>query len=132
MVGLLQSYTVSLDGLYHLVDSGILGYHGVLQLYSHTLQAYTLLFGHALYGHTRHHRNHLGHLVGIYYQSLFALAVAPAVVQLFQLRGKGCLAVAITGCQLVVLVLHRLLLLFAGIGQLLLLLNNLGWNLCVA
>ena len=132
MVGLFQSHAVALDGFHHLVDGSILCYHVVLQLYSHTLQADTLLFGHALCGHTCHHRYHFGHLVGIHHLSLFVFAIGPALVQLFQLFGQRGLAVAIACSQFVVLVLHRFLFLFAGFGQLMLLLDNLGWNMGVA
>ena len=132
MVGLFQSYTVTLDGLYHLVDGSILSYHVVLQFCGHALQSDTLLFSHTLGGHTGHHRYHLGHLVGIYSKLFAALAVSPALVQLLQLLVEHHLTVAIAGSQFVVLVLHRLRLLLLHLFQFLLLLDYLGWHLCIA
>ena len=64
MVAGAQSNTVALDGLYHLVDGLILGYHLTLETFSHTLQTYALAGGNPAHGHSRHYRYYLGHIVG--------------------------------------------------------------------
>ena len=131
MVGLFKSHAVALNGLYHLVDSGILSNNVVLKFYGHTLQADTLLLGHTLSWHTSHHRYNLCHLVGINHLSLFAFALCPALVQNSKLFLKCQLVVAITCCQFVVLILNSSLLLVLNFFQLFLLLNYLWWNLSV-
>ena len=132
MVGVFQSDTVTLDGLHHLVDGGILGNDGILQRDSHTLQTDTLLFSHPLGRHTRHHRNDFCHLFSIYHLTLFALAGTPTFVQEFQLRLEHRLTVTVAGSQLEVLVLHRQLLLLLDAGDLFLLLRNLRRYLGIA
>ena len=129
MVGILQTHTVSLDGLHHFVDGLILSNHGVLQFLSHTLQADTLLFSHPLCRYTRHHRYDLSHLFGIYDLTFLVFTLAPALVHRLQFSLQLCLSVTIACSQFEVLVLHRQLLFLLHIGNLLLLLSDLGRHL---
>ena len=129
VVGLLQSDAVALDGLHHLVDGLVLCDDGILQLLRHALQTDTLLFGHTLGRHTRHHRYHLGHLVSVDHLPLLVNARAPALVHLLQFCLEHRLTVAIAGSQFEVLILHGPLFLFLHLGNLFLLFHNLLRNL---
>ena len=82
MIRLFQSYTVALDGVYHLVDSLILCDDVRLQLLSHTLQANTFLLSHTLYGYSGHHAYYLSHLfIGDGLTHIY-LAFLPFAIQL--------------------------------------------------
>ena len=131
MIRLLQAYTVSLDGTYHLVDSLVLTYHRALQLLRHTLQTDSLLFSHSLYGHSRHHRYHISHLLCIYHLTFLAFAVLPLLIEGLKVDLQLGLTIAIACCQLEVLILHSSILLFLHLCYLLLYLNYLWWNLSV-
>ena len=129
VVGLFQTHTVALDGFHHLVDGGILGDDRVFQLRAHHTQTGTLGLGHALHGHAGHHRHDVGHFFLCHRLTCAALAVAPVVVHLLKLLLKHQLAVAVTGCQLVILVLYGTLFLLFHRLYLLLLLGDLRWYL---
>ena len=131
MVGILQSYTVALDGLHHLLDSCILTDNRVLQFLSHTLQTDTFLLSHPLGWYTCHHRDDLSHLFGIDHLTLLTFALRPTLVEQFQLCLEHRLTVSVASCEFEVLVSHCQLLFFFDAGNLLFLLSNLRWHLCI-
>ena len=131
MVGLAQTHTVALDGLHHLVDGGILGNDVLLQLCRHAFQANALGLGHALHGHTRHHRHHVGNLLLGHHLAGGGIAGSPFLLQVGQLALQLLLAVAIACCQFEVLVLHGILLLLLDEANLLLLLDDGRRHLCM-
>ena len=131
MVGILQAYTVTLDGLHHLVDGRILGDDSVLQFLGHPLQTDTLLLSHSLCRHTCHHRDDLSHLFCVDHLSLLTFALRPALVELLQLCLEHRLTVSVASSQFEVLVSHSLLLLLLDAGNLLFLLSNLWRHLSI-
>ena len=128
MIRLFQANAVALDGLYHLLDSRILCNHRRFQLLLQVLQTNTLRLFHTLYGNTRHHRNHLGHLFLCNHLALFVLSVCPFLLQHQQILLKLQLLVAIARSQLKVLTAHGQLFLLLGLCNLLLHFRNLRWN----
>ena len=129
MIRLLQAYTVSLDGTYHLVDSLVLTYHRTLQLLRHTLQTDSLLFSHTLHRYSRHHRYHISHLLSINHLTLLAFAVLPLLIEGLKVGLQLRLTIAIASCQLEILILNGSILLILHLCYLLLYLNYLWWNL---
>ena len=120
MIRLLQTYTVSLYGTYHLVDGLVLTYHRALQLLRHTLQTDSLLLSHTLHGYSRHHRYHIGHLLCIYHLTLLAFAVLPLLIEGLKVDLQLRLTIAIACCQFEVLILHSSILLILHLCYLLL------------
>ena len=131
VVGILQSYTVALDGLHHLLDSCILTDNSVLQFLGHTLQTDTFLLSHPLGRYTCHHRDNLSHLFGIDHLALLAFALRPTLVEQLQFRLKHRLTVSVASCEFKVLISHCQLLLLLDAGNLLFLLSDLWWHLCI-
>ena len=126
VVGVFQSHAVALDGFHHLLYGGILGNHGLFQLVAHHAKTGALGLGHALNGHACHHRYHISHFFLGHGLTRLVGAVAPGFVELAQLLLQLTLLVAVTGCQFVVLVLHRIALLCLQLFYLFLLGHNLG------
>ena len=80
MVGFFQSYTVTLYGTHHLVDSLILSNDLLFQFLSHTFQADTFFLSHALNRYPRHHRNHFSHLFGSHFLTHVNFAIQPFAI----------------------------------------------------
>ncbi len=124
MVGIPESDAVALDGLHHLVDGCILSHNLVLQRVGHIAQTLGVALGHALYGHSRHARHHIGYFLLGYGLSGSHVAGGPLLIELLQFVLQGNLPVAVACSQLVVLVAHGRLLLQLDVVDFLLLLGH--------
>ena len=129
VVGVFQSHAVALNGLHHLFDSLVLRNHLFLKLFSHVLQSDAFGLFHPLYGHSAHHRNHIGNFhIGNDF-ALTTVALTPVLLKVGQFFFKHQLTVTIACGQLEILVLHRLVLLFFHKGDVFLLSDDFRRNL---
>ena len=131
MVWVFQTYTVTLYGLYHLVDSCILSNHGSFQRLCHTFQTDSFFFSHPLSWHTCHHRYDLCHLFCINHLTLFTFTLAPSLIKSLQCAFELRLTITITCSQFEVLILYSKLLHLLNSSNLFLRFNDLWWDLSI-
>ena len=118
LVGVFQTGAVAADGLRDLHDRLVLTDDHALQLVGHAHQPLAFVLGDALYGHARHHCNHLRHRVFRHERTVLVHAVLPRLLDQLPLLVQLLDLVAVLGSLVVLLVadgLHlELLLLFDG------------------